>query len=81
MRARVTVTLHPGVLDPQGEAIRRALGTLGFDGVTGARQGKVIELDLAGSDPDAARAEVERMCEALLANPVIETWSVEIEGA
>lgn len=81
MRARVTVTLRPGVLDPQGEAIRRALGTLGFEGVAAARQGKVIELDLAESDPARARAEVERMCEALLANPVIEAWSIDLEGA
>ncbi len=79
MRARVTVTLREGVLDPQGEAIRRALGTLGFSGVEAARQGKVIELDLAARDVEAARAEVERMCETLLANPVIETWTVEID--
>jgi phosphoribosylformylglycinamidine synthase len=79
MKVRVHVTLKPGVLDPQGEAIRRALGTLGFAGVEGARQGKLIELDLAATDADAARAEVDRMCETLLANPVIETWSIEIE--
>ncbi|HKK37073.1 MAG TPA: phosphoribosylformylglycinamidine synthase subunit PurS [Paracoccaceae bacterium] len=79
MKARVHVTLKPGVLDPQGEAIRRALGTLGFKGVEGARQGKLIELDLAATDREAARAEVDRMCDTLLANPVIETWSIEIE--
>ena len=79
MRARVKVTLREGVLDPQGEAIRRALGTLGFEGVEGARQGKVVELDLAGEDREAARAEVDRMCEKLLANPVIETWTVEFD--
>lgn len=79
MKARVHVTLKPGVLDPQGEAIRRALGTLGFEGVQAARQGKLIELDLAATDREAARAEVDRMCDTLLANPVIETWSIEIE--
>ena len=79
MRARVKVTLRDGVLDPQGEAIRRALGTLGFEGVEGARQGKIIELDLADRDLETARAEVERMCETLLANPVIETWTVEFD--
>ena len=78
MKARVTVTLKPGVLDPQGQAIARALGTLGFDGVLGARQGKLIELDLAETDPEAARAEVARMCEKLLANTVIEAYAVEI---
>jgi phosphoribosylformylglycinamidine synthase len=78
MKARVTVTLKPGVLDPQGQAIAHALGTLGFDGVLGARQGKLIELDLAATDPEAARAEVARMCEKLLANTVIETYAVEI---
>ena len=78
MKAKVHVALKTGVLDPQGEAIRHALGSLGFEGVEGVRQGKIIELDLAESDPDAARAEVEKMCEALLANPVIESWMVEL---
>lgn len=78
MRARVTVMLKPGVLDPQGEAVRRALGSLGFAGVEAVRQGKVLELDLAGTDRAAAEAEVARMCEALLANTVIESWRVEI---
>jgi phosphoribosylformylglycinamidine synthase len=78
MKARVTVTLKPGVLDPQGQAIARALGTLGFDGVLGARQGKLIELDLADTDPEAARARVAQMCEKLLANTVIEAYAVEI---
>ncbi|MFT6772802.1 MAG: phosphoribosylformylglycinamidine synthase PurS subunit [Paracoccaceae bacterium] len=78
MRARVFVTLKSGVLDPQGEAIRRALGSLGFEGVEGVRQGKMIEIDLAATDADVARAEVERMCDALLANTVIETYRVEI---
>ena len=78
MKARVTIMLKTGVLDPQGEAIRHALGTLGFSGVNGVRQGKVIELDLAAADPAEAEAEVGRMCEKLLANTVIESWRVEI---
>ncbi len=77
MKLRVFVPLKPGVLDPQGEAIRHALGALGFAGVNGVRQGKVIELDLAEDDPAAAEAEARRMCEALLANTVIESYSVE----
>ena len=80
MRARVFVTLKTGVLDPQGEAIRHALGALGFDGVEGVRQGKMIEIDLAETDPDAARAAVEAMCEKLLANTVIESWRVEFDA-
>ena len=78
MKARVHVMLKDGVLDPQGEAVRHALGTLGFGGVTGVRQGKVIELDLAGSDKVAAEADVRAMCERLLANTVIEKFSIEI---
>ena len=78
MKARVTVMLKNGVLDPQGEAIRHALGSLGFSGVTGVRQGKVIELDLEATDRAAAEAEVGQMCEKLLANTVIESWRVEI---
>lgn len=78
MKARVTIMLKNGVLDPQGEAIRHALGTLGFSGVNGVRQGKVIELDLAATDRAAAEAEVGQMCEKLLANTVIESWRVEI---
>ncbi|MHA7851391.1 phosphoribosylformylglycinamidine synthase subunit PurS [Roseovarius sp.] len=78
MKARVHVMLKNGVLDPQGEAVRHALGQLGFDGVEAVRQGKVIELDLAETDADAARASVTEMCEKLLANTVIESYSVEI---
>ncbi len=78
MKARVTVMLKSGVLDPQGEAVRHALGSLGFDGVTGVRQGKVIELDLAQTDPAKAEAEVKAMCEKLLANTVIESYRVEV---
>lgn len=78
MKARVTIMLKDGVLDPQGEAIRHALAGLGHKGVAGVRQGKLIELDLNETDPDAARAEVTRMCEGLLANTVIEKYSIEI---
>jgi len=78
MKAIVHVTLKPGVLDPQGEAVRHALGGLGFDGVAGVRMGKVIELELAAGDPEAARAEVDAMCRALLANTVIERYEVDI---
>ena len=78
MKARVHVMLKDGVLDPQGEAVRHALGTLGFEGVTGVRQGKVIDLDLAATDRVSAEAEVRAMCERLLANTVIEKFTVEI---
>lgn len=78
MKARVTVMLKAGVLDVQGEAVRHALGTLGFAGVDGVRQGKVIELDLAEADRAAAEASVKKMCEKLLANTVIESYRVEL---
>ncbi len=78
MKARVEVMLKDGVLDPQGEAVRHALATLGFGGVAGVRQGKLIELDLAATDRTAAEAEVRAMCEKLLANTVIEKFRVEI---
>ena len=78
MKARVHVMLKNGVLAPQGEAVRHALGTLGFEGVESVRQGKVIELELAATDAEAARVEVTRMCEAILANTVIESYTVEI---
>jgi len=78
MKARVHIMLKEGVLDPQGEAVRHALGSLGFDGVNGVRQGKVIELDLAATDAAVAEAEVAKMCEALLANTVIERYEIEL---
>lgn len=78
MKARVTVMLKAGVLDVQGEAVRHALGTLGFAGVNGVRQGKVIELDLAETDCAAAEAAVKAMCDKLLANTVIESYGVEL---
>ena len=77
MKARVQIMLKDGVLDPQGEAVRHALGTLGFSGVEGVRQGKVIELDLA---PGTTEAAVTEMCEKLLANTVIESYRVEMLG-
>ena len=80
MKARVHVRLKDGVLDPQGAAVGRALGQLGFAGVASVRQGKLIELELDRPDRAAAEAEVRAMCEQLLANPVIETWSVTFEN-
>lgn len=80
VKARVYVTLKPGVLDPQGKAIQHALGALGFDGVESVRQGKVIELELAARDRAAAQAEVEAMCQKLLANTVIENYAIELDG-
>ena len=75
MRATVTGMLKQGVLDPQGEAVRHALGALGFEGVSGVRQGKVIELDLAdGTSED----QIREMCEKLLANTVIESYQIAI---
>jgi phosphoribosylformylglycinamidine synthase subunit PurS len=78
MKVRVTVMLKAGVLDVQGEAVRHALGSLGFAGVQGVRQGKVIELDLAETDPAAARAAAAAMCDRLLANVVIESYQIEV---
>ncbi len=78
MKARVQVMLKSGVLDPQGEAVRHALGSLGFEGVGEVRMGKVIELDIDASDRAAAEARVDEMCRKLLANMVIETYKVDI---
>ena len=75
MRATVTVMLKQGVLDPQGEAVRHSLGSLGFDGVNGVRQGKVIELDLAEGTTEA---QIGEMCEKLLANTVIESYEIAL---
>ncbi len=77
MKATVTVMLKNGVLDPQGEAVKSALGSLGFEGVSGVRQGKVIELDLADGTTEA---QVTDMCEKLLANTVIESYTVEMSS-
>jgi phosphoribosylformylglycinamidine synthase subunit PurS len=78
IKARVIVTLKNGVLDPQGKAIEGALGTLGFSGVAQVRQGKVFDVELEESNKAKARAELEDMCEKLLANTVIEDYSVEM---
>ncbi len=78
MKLRVHVMLKSGVLDPQGEAVRHALGALGFAGVQGVRQGKVIELDLAETDIARALEQVDAMCARLLANTVIESYRVEV---
>ena len=76
LKARVTVTLKSGVLDPQGKAIEGALGTLGFDRVGHVRQGKVFDIELHGSDRAKAEADLKAMCDTLLANTVIENYSV-----
>jgi phosphoribosylformylglycinamidine synthase PurS subunit len=77
VKARVVVTLKPSVLDPQGQAVTRALASLGFDEVKGARLGKLIELEVDAKDAATARKRVEEMCEKLLANTVIEEYRVE----
>ncbi len=77
MKAIIHVTLKKGVLDPQGKAIAQALHNLGFDGVTDARQGKFIELDVAANTTEA---QVKDMCDKLLANPVIEDYRVELRS-
>ncbi|WP_427451311.1 phosphoribosylformylglycinamidine synthase subunit PurS [Litorimonas sp. WD9-15] len=79
MKALVYVGLKPGVLDPQGRTIARSLNDLGFDEVTNALQGKVIELTLNGEDAEAAEARVTEMCEKLLANTVIENYRIEMQ--
>jgi phosphoribosylformylglycinamidine synthase len=79
MKAIVYVGLKPGVLDPQGRTIARSLNDLGYDEVTGAFQGKVIELNLNGDDKAAAEARVTEMCEKLLANTVIENYRIEMQ--
>jgi phosphoribosylformylglycinamidine synthase len=78
IKARVTVTLKSGVLDPQGKAIEHALFGLGFAGVDQVRQGKVFDLELAGSDRAKAQADLKAMCEKLLANTVIEDYNISI---
>ena len=78
MIARVSVTLKPSILDPQGQTICQALESLGFTGVKRVRMGKLIEIELKDGSNAAAKKEVERMCQKLLANPIVETYRVEI---
>lgn len=77
-KARVHVTLKPGVLDPQGKAVQGALARLGFAGVESVRQGKYLEIELAETEPEAARAAVTDMCRQLLANTVIEDFAIDV---
>ena len=79
IKARVTVTLKNGVLDPQGKAIEGALGALGFSGVGQVRQGKVFDLALDGDDRATAEADLKAMCEKLLANTVIENYTIALD--
>jgi phosphoribosylformylglycinamidine synthase PurS subunit len=78
VKARIHITLKDGVLDPQGKAIGHALGNLGFAGVGEVRQGKLIEIDLAETDRERARATLDAMCKRLLANTVIENYAIEL---
>jgi phosphoribosylformylglycinamidine synthase len=80
VKAKVHITLKNGVLDPQGKAVQHALTSLGFGGVNDVRQGKYVELDLTETDPAKAKEAVEQMCKNLLANTVIENYSVELVG-
>jgi phosphoribosylformylglycinamidine synthase subunit PurS len=80
VKVLVTVMLKSGVLDPQGKAIAHALGTLGFIGVKDVRAGKLLEIELAEPDPEKARAAAEEMARKLLANTVIESFKVAVEG-
>jgi phosphoribosylformylglycinamidine synthase subunit PurS len=79
VKATVLVRPRQGILDPQGQAVESALGHLGFS-VRDARVGRVVDLEVDASDPAAARAEVERMCEQLLANPLIESYEISLDG-
>ncbi|MGH6725414.1 MAG: phosphoribosylformylglycinamidine synthase subunit PurS [Pseudolabrys sp.] len=78
MKARVTVTLKTGILDPQGKAIEGALRSLGVDGVTAVRQGKIFDIEIEGSDPAKAQALLKQAADKLLANTVIENYRVEV---
>jgi phosphoribosylformylglycinamidine synthase subunit PurS len=78
MKARVHISLKNGVLDPQGKAISNSLHGLGFESVLDVRQGKTIELDLTEMNKETAEAEIDKMCQQLLANTVIENYSIEL---
>jgi phosphoribosylformylglycinamidine synthase subunit PurS len=79
MRATVLVRPKQGILDPQGQAVESSLRQLGFS-VSDARVGRVVDLELSSEDVPTARAEVERMCEQLLTNPLIESYEIELAG-
>jgi phosphoribosylformylglycinamidine synthase len=81
MKARVTVTLKPGILDPQGKAIEGALRSLGVDGVASVRQGKVFDIEIEGADHAGAEAALKSAAEKLLANTVIENYRIELRGS
>ena len=81
MKATVKITLKYGVLDPQGKAIEKSLGQLGFSGVNAVRQGKLIELDIDADTPEAAEKQITEMCEKLLANTVIENYDNQLNLA
>ena len=78
MKARIKIMLKSGVLDPQGAAIKQALNNIGFESVTGVRQGKVIELEVDGSNKSEVKSEIESMCNKMLANTVIENFEIEV---
>ena len=78
MKAKVSVMLKSGVLDPQGKTIKHALESLGFKGLGDVRMGKYVEIELSQGTPQAAKRQVEQMCKKLLANPVVETYRIEI---
>lgn len=78
MKAKICITLKPGLLDAQGKTVKSALESLGFKGVGEVRMGKYVELDIAGSSSAAAKKDVERMCQKLLANPVVEQYRVDV---
>lgn len=79
MNARVYITLKPGLLDAQGKTVKSALEALGFTGVKDVRMGKYVEIQLNGARPAAAKRMVERMCQKLLANPVVETYRIDVK--
>ena len=79
MRVKIFVSLKKGVLDPQGKAIERSLHTLGYQEVQDVRMGKYLEIDLTGSDKEAARKQIDDACHKILSNPVIEDYRFEIE--
>ena len=78
MKARIKIMLKSGVLDPQGAAIKQALNNIGFESVTGVRQGKVIELEVDGPNKSEVRSEIESMCNKMLANTVVENFEIEV---